>query len=208
LCAGSALGLISSAPIGPINLTIIGTALKANVQRSAAIACAVAVADGIYAFIAASAISMPQWSASVLRNGELFGALLVIGYGLYLIFSKVTDQAMPEPVQVPLLRRDIGIGALTGFALYVANPTFMLFWLGAVSAARLWLPKAVGGNHYIFGIGVILGTATWFFVLLYMVRRSSVLASPVLRRRLSVIAGCLLVIFGAFALIACVNKTS
>jgi threonine/homoserine/homoserine lactone efflux protein len=200
--------LISSAPIGPINLTIIGTALKSNLKRSAAIACAVAVVDGIYAFIAASALSMPRWSASVLRNGELVGSLLVIGYGLYLACSKVPDPAIAEPVPVPLPRRDISIGALTGIALYVANPTIMLFWLGAVSAARLWLPKAVGGNYYLFGIGVILGTATWFFVLLYMVRRSSALASPVLRRRLSVLAGCLLVLFGVFALITCFNTAS
>jgi hypothetical protein len=65
---GAALGLVSSIPIGPINLTIIGAALKANVQRSAAIACSVAIVDGIYAFIAASAISMPHWSTRVWQN--------------------------------------------------------------------------------------------------------------------------------------------
>jgi threonine/homoserine/homoserine lactone efflux protein len=188
-------------------LTIIGTALKSNIQRSAAIALSVAVVDGLYAFIAASAISMPQWSAQVSRTGSLLGALLVSGYGLYLIISNRIAHGKAEPAQAPALRRNLSLGVLTGVVLYITNPTFMLFWLGAVGATRSWIPKAISGNHCPFGIGVILGTATWFLFLLFMVRRGSALASPVLRRRLSVIAGSLLIAFGVFALVTGIKQT-
>jgi threonine/homoserine/homoserine lactone efflux protein len=203
---GAGWGLVSSIPIGPINLTIIGTALKANVQRSVAIACAVAVVDGIYAFIAASAISMPNWSMRVWQNSGLCGAILITGYGFYLIFGDRPTRSETEPVRIPVLHRDLGLGALTGVALYVSNPTFMLFWLGAVGTSRLWSPNILAGNQYLFGAGAILGTSTWFLFLLYKVRRSSVLASAISRKRLSITGGWLLVAFGAYALIASLKR--
>jgi hypothetical protein len=177
------------------------------VQRSAAIACSVAVVDGIYAFIAASAISMPHWSIRVWQNSGSCGALFIIGYGFYLVFGDRAVQKEAELVPIPVLRRDLGLGALTGVALYVSNPTFMLFWLGAVGTSRLWIPNAFAGHHYLFGTGVVLGTSTWFLILLYLVRRSSVLASPILRKRLSIMGGWLLVVFGAFALVSTLKRT-
>lgn len=200
LCVGAILGLTSSIPVGPINLTIVATALRENIRRSAAMALTVALIDGIYAFIAASTISLPHWSIPVSRYGGLLGALIVIGFGFYLISRDRRIPAAMKPVQ-SASHRELSLGALTGVVLYVSNPTFMVFWISAVGASRVWFPAAVGWNRYLFGAGVILGTSTWFGFLLYLIRHRSMPALPELARRLSVIAGWLLIAFGSGTLI-------
>jgi len=200
LSLGAIIGFISSIPIGPINLSIIATALKGNVSRSYAIGCSVALMDGLYAFIASSVVSMPRWSISVLRNSQICGAILIVGYGFSLIFAKQSTHDTARPVHIIMQHRNLGFGALTGVALYVSNPTFILFWIGAVGTLRLLIPDVFAAGHFLLGLGVTLGTLTWFILLLYWIRRSSVIVSPHIRKRLSIIAGFLLVALGAFAL--------
>lgn len=194
------MGLVSSIPIGPINLTIISTALNTSLKRSAAMALAVAVTDGIYAFIAASTVSLPHWSTPVLKYVGLAGALIVCGYGFYLILNEGGISTTVKAVQ-PEPYRDLSLGILTGVILYVSNPTFLFFWISAAGASRLWFPAAFSCNLCLFGAGVILGTATWFGFLLYLVRRSSTFILPISAKRLAVTAGWVLIAFGGFALV-------
>lgn len=203
---GAILGFVSSIPVGPIALTLIALTLRAEIQRAAAMAATVAVVDGCYAFVAASALSMPHLSMPWLRYGSLCGALAIIGYGVYLILSDKGVFVAAEPARLALSHRDLSLGALTGVVLYVSNPTIILFWLSAAAALRPWFPAAAGGKHWLFGAGVVLGTATWFGLLMYVIRHSSALASPTLVRRLSMIASWLLIGFGGYVLITSVER--
>jgi threonine/homoserine/homoserine lactone efflux protein len=202
LYVGVILGLVSSMPLGPINLTLVATTLRAELQRAIAMAAAVAVVDGCYAFVAASAISALHTSMPSRRYVQLGGAVVVVAYGLYLIATDKTVSAAAEPIRSALSFRDVSLGALTGVVLYVSNPTFLVFWLSAAGALRSSLPVATPADNWLFGAGVVLGTASWFAFLLYTIRHSLALASPVLVQRLAIIASCILIGLGGYAFIA------
>ncbi|MFH0976291.1 MAG: LysE family transporter [Spirochaetota bacterium] len=206
LCIGAILGILSSIPIGPINLAIIALALKTSWQRPVAMAITVALIDGIYAFIAVSAISLPHWSDPVTKICGLFGSLLVAGYGVYLIFSANGKEKSVEQNSLVSSRHNICMGVLTGAVLYVSNPSFIIFWLSAISVSRQLFPDALLQNYYLFGAGVVSGTSLWFFFLLYLIRRKSIIASPVLKRRLSIIVGWLLIALGIFSLVSSIKE--
>jgi L-lysine exporter family protein LysE/ArgO len=208
LLIGVLIGLISSIPLGPINLALITTALQMDIHRSIAMAGAVALVDGLYAFAAVSTLSILHTSLMLRRPIELAGALLVVAYGLHLAFfsykSSLADQSAS-----PSRYQDLSLGALTGVALYVSNPTFAVFWLSVAGVLHSRIPAtSLLAERLSFGTGVMVGTAVWFGILLYMVRNisTSLYLSPVVVRRLSITASCLLIGFGGYVLISRLSR--
>lgn len=199
---GIGIGLISSMPLGPINLTLITTALRSEMQRSTAMAAVVALVDGGYAFAAVSALSVLRNSVALRVSIGLAGALVVVGYGVYLALSRNQSSLAVGEYRIPPSYRHLSVGALTGVALYVSNPTFVVFWLSTAGALHSWFSvPAPLLNRMLFGIGVAIGTGLWFGILLSVVRNTSIFISPPVARRLSLIASCLLIGFGSYVFV-------
>jgi threonine/homoserine/homoserine lactone efflux protein len=98
--------------------------------------------------------------------------------------------------------RDWSLGALTGVLLYVSNPAFIVFWLSVAGALASWISATAAiTNRVAFSLGVVVGTALWFGMLLYVVRSTSVRISPTALRRLSLISSIALISFGSYAVI-------
>jgi len=199
---GVLIGLISSMPIGPINLTLITTTLRTRPSRSLGIAAAVALLDGCYAFAAVSMLSILPVSFAVRTGVEVAGALLVTAYGIYLALHSRPSPLTTEPLTCSSHHYNLGIGLLTGVALYTSNPSFIAFWLGTAGAVHRWLTStALLMNRLSFAIGVVGGTGLWFGLLLSIVRSTSTQISPLVLRRITLITGWVLMSFGSYVLI-------
>jgi threonine/homoserine/homoserine lactone efflux protein len=199
---GMTIGLISSIPLGPINLTLIAAALRREMPRGVAIAFSAALVEGVYAFAIISALNLFHLSIRLHSTVELIGALIIVTYGVSLLFSRndasmILDQTRPSPA-----RRDWSMGVLTGVALYVSNPALVVFWLSAAGILNAWVSStSSAASRAIFSAGVVVGTGSWFILLLYMVQRTSARISFALVRRISIILSCFLIVFGGHILI-------
>ncbi len=199
---GVTIGLISSIPLGPINLTLIAAALRREMPRGVAIALSAALVEGVYAFVIISALHLFHPSLRLHSAIELIGALIIVAYGVSLLFSRSDASVMPDQARPSPARRDWSMGILTGVALYVSNPALVVFWLSVAGILNAWVSStSSAASRAIFSAGVIIGTASWFILLLYMVQRTSSRISLVLLRRLSILLSCFLIAFGGHMLI-------
>jgi threonine/homoserine/homoserine lactone efflux protein len=199
---GVTIGLVSSIPLGPINLTLIAAALRREMPRGVAIALSAALIEGVYAFAIISALNLFHPSLRLHSTIELIGALIIVTYGVSLLFSRSDATVTPDQTSPSPARRDWSMGVLTGVALYVSNPALVVFWRSVAGILNAWVSStSSAASRAIFSAGVVCGTASWFILLLYMVQRTSARISLVLLRRISILLSCFLIAFGGHMLV-------
>lgn len=133
--AGLAYGLL----LGPLFFLSLQVTLKKGLRNGIALAAG--------AFISDAALAVGGWWSSdrlmALAKQSYFqstlgliGALLIIGFGISAVWSKI-DRA-PDALVAGAARRRYSF--LKGFALNMANPSNWLFWFGLAAAARAGAP--------------------------------------------------------------------
>jgi len=164
---GSVVGFVSSMPIGPINAAFAVTTARGEEREGIALALAVSLLDGSYAFTALSVMSWDRFPLSLPSSLEIAACVLLIGYGASLFIPRATAASTS-------LRRMRGTltGAALGIALYLLNPAFPAFWLGAAFVLRTKLPAiALLAPRLGFALGVSTGVGLWFAALREIFRR-------------------------------------
>jgi|GEM_PF-1254083 hypothetical protein len=171
LCLGSVLGLISSMPIGPINLTFATMMTRGQEREGSVLAATVALLDGGCAFAALSMMAssrLPLTSSPPLPV-EIVACALVIGYGVSLLIPR---SAPPPPPTIARRMRRAVAAAVLGAALYVLNPALAAFWLSTALTLRATSPTIALLTHRIcFAIGAGMGVGMWFAALRELLRR-------------------------------------
>ena len=171
LCLGSVLGLMSSMPIGPINLAFAMMITRGQEREGLALAATVALLDGGCAFAALSIMAPGRFPlpASLPLSLEIVACALVIGYGVSLLIPR---SAPPSPPTVTWRMRRAVTAAALGAALYVLNPAFAAFWFSTALTLRA-IPLMIARlTHRIcFAIGASMGVGMWFAALRELLRR-------------------------------------
>lgn len=171
LCLGSVLGLMSSMPIGPINLAFAMMMTRGQEREGLVLSTTVALLDGGCAFAALSMMAssrLPLVSSPPLPV-EIVACALVIGYGVSLLIPR---SAPPSPPAVAWRMRKAVAAAALGAALYVLNPAFVAFWFSTALTLRATAPTIALLTHRIcFAIGASIGVGAWFAALRELLRR-------------------------------------
>ncbi len=88
---------------------------------------------------------------------------------------------------------------LLGMLLYVANPSFLPYWIGVSGVLKshgLLVPST--GNNLSFAIGVGIGAAAWFYLILVLILRRKRALSPGFITGIYKFSGVTLLGFGAY----------
>lgn len=158
LAKGVLLGLAVAAPLGPIGMLCINRTLERGFLAGVAGGLGTALADGLYALLAATGFSV---FAAVLDR--VSGPLALAG-GLFLLWLGWTSLA-PRPAAraaVAGARGLLGTTAAT-FALTMANPATVLSF--AAIFAGLGLADADGAGRVAVVAGVFGGSMLWWVAL-------------------------------------------
>ncbi len=193
--AGVGLGLIISAPVGPVNILCIQHSLSRGFWAGFAIGCGALLADFFIATMAALGLTfisglMHDYQPLI----ELAGGVILIGFGVRLYTS---HPQMLEPTDRTLspFRH---LGALPqSFLLTVTNPGALLGIFAVIGSAG----TVVGGLHNFTDVfymlaGLLLGGSLWWACLSWLISR---LAPKMTERRLELInqvAGFVLIVSG------------
>ena len=188
------LGLAVAAPLGPIGALCINRTLERGFWAGVAGGLGTALADAIYASLAA--IGFSAFAATL----AMIDAPLKLVGGLFMLWLgwKSTRPKPPRPAAQVGTRDLLGTVAAT-FLLTITNPMTILAF--AAMFAGLGLADAPGAiNAVIVVAGVFLGSLLWWFVLSgggAMARRRLPEGFAVWVSRLS---GLILIGFGLYAL--------
>jgi threonine/homoserine/homoserine lactone efflux protein len=168
---GAVIGLVMTAPVGPVNLLVIRHAARHGFTVAFLCGLAAALADAIYATVAAYGVS------SVAHVLKAYERPLMAAGGIVLVVMGARLARAPGAVagaggDAPLDSGDTARKMLAAFALTLTNPGVLFGFLAVFGAfngvLRLhedpWRPPAAVA-------GVIAGDVAWWFFLSYMVAR-------------------------------------
>ncbi len=197
---GLFLAFVGSMPIaGPIAVVVVSKGLENKPREGACIAAGASVAESAYAFMAFWGLtSVLQRFPVVLRASRIFGCVILVALGLYFVFRKRKEAA-------PLRDQTERAGyksVLFGLSVTAANPTLIVTWTAAVSAAHATgILRTRALDAFPFAGGVALGIVGWFVLLLWLLSRFRSKVNPSTIDRVIRGMGIFLIVLGlAFAL--------
>lgn len=162
LLASFAIGVAVTAPIGPINLMVIRTALKQGFLAGAWVGLGSVLGDGIFASIAAFGVTtLYSFFEGFSFWLQLAGGLFMLGYGLIiLIFSPALGQK-DRPETPDRVTGNIA-PIITTLALTLTNPATMLGFIGLFGALSGLVDYT--SSYYrsaLVVLAVMAGSLTW-----------------------------------------------
>jgi threonine/homoserine/homoserine lactone efflux protein len=190
---GFAIGIITTAPVGPVNIMAIQHAAQQGFRQGLYVGLGAVVGDAIYAAAAIFGVSaVTRFVEGQFDLIKAAGAILLIGFGLKIMNTH------------PHLERDEGGGikglwreATAAFFMVLTNPGVVLAYVAIVGGLGQWRPQP--GDHsgaLSMVLGVALGAASWWAVLSAVVTRFSAKIDDHWLDRANHIAGYILIAFG------------
>jgi len=194
LLRGLILGFSIAAPVGPIGVLCIRRTL-ANGRASGLVSgLGAASADAIYGSVAAFGLTV---ISSFLVERQT--ALRLVG-GLFLLYLGVrTLLARPATETTVIASTSLGSDYATTFVLTLTNPMTILAF--AAVFAGLGLTAGAGfGSALLLVLGVFLGSALWWLLLVTIVSLVRHRLTPTSLRWVNIASGVIITVFGLIAL--------
>ena len=195
---GFILGLTIAAAVGPITLLVIRRTLGSGWLVGMVSGLGVATADAAYGAIAAFGISaISDLLVSLARPLGFIGGtvLLVIG-------ARTMCDAHLPPAATPATTRGLTGSYLSILGLTLTNPLTILLY-GAL-VVSVGVPASTAGAASLW-MGLALGSACWFLILVSAVAGLRTRVSPRLLRTVTIVSGIIIAAFGVLTLIGAVR---
>ena len=193
--AGMSIGLAMSAPLGPVNLIVIRTALNCGFQAAFLAGFGAVLADMFMAGIAAFGLHSIAHFITVFEAPlQIMGGLLLVVLG---IRTARTHFAAADLAPVPNAAR-LGLT----FTLSITNPALALGFLAIFSSMSGIL--ALGASPYrplVALLGVAMGGTLWWLVLSFVINRVKTRLSAATLDRINRWSGVFVAAFGFFLLL-------
>ena len=159
---GFLAGLMVSVPMGPIGVLCIQRTINKGRNSGMVSGLGATMADTLFAVIAGLGITfIIRFIEEQQLYLQLAGGAVVLLLGVYLIYSNPIAQVRAARRGKTRLRRDF----ISVFFLTLTNPLTVFFFIAFFAGINL-----TGGSLEVFHIGevvlgVLLGSATWWFSL-------------------------------------------
>ena len=187
---GVAIGLAMSAPLGPVNLIVIRTALCHDLKVAFLAGLGAVLADVLIAGIAAYGIqSISHLILDYAKVLQIAGGLVLIVLGIRTARTHFADSDLatgPHSAKFGLT-----------FSLSVTNPGLVLGYLAIFSSLSTHL--ALGASPYrpaMVLLGIAMGGALWWLLLSFFIGRLKTRLGPSTLDRINRWSGILVAAFG------------
>lgn len=190
---GYFIGILTTAPIGPVNVMAIQHAIRNGFRHGVFVGVGAVVADTIYAIIAIFGVTaVTKFIEGQFDLIEIIGGALLILFGLRIWTSHSHLGSEPDGPEQSYLA-----DSTAAFFLAITNPGAVLAFIAIFGALGDYRPAH--GDY--FGAmmmvgGVAAGATSWWFFVSAMVTRFKSRIDDAWLDRANHIAGFLLVLFG------------
>jgi len=197
LVTGFVFGFLTSMGVGPINIMAMSKALRQGFAHGFSVGLGAALMDFVYAGVGVFGLSPLVDYEPVRIAFKVISIPLLIYLGIKAIQHKF--ESSPYANQNARNNGGKHSSFLVGISLYVANPTFLPFWIGVAGIVHSHkLVQTTLVDNLLFSIGVGIGTAIWFYVLLRFICMKHIQLKPKLLNAISKVSGVLLIFFGCY----------
>ena len=174
---GLAIGILISAPMGPIGMLIIQRTLSKGRWPAFFTGIGAAFSDLAYCLLTGFGIS---FITDFIENNQfilqIVASVVLIAFGVFL-FTKNPTRSLQPTDTAPA--NNYFADVVSGFFLTVSNPLILFFIIGLFARFNYILPDNFTWMHYIIAYATIFGGALlWWYFITMMVNK--------LRRRFNV----------------------
>jgi len=166
LWRGLAIGILVSAPMGPVGMLCIQRTLNKGRKSGLYTGFGAAVSDLFYCILTGFGLSFIEGFLE--RNQDiiqLIGSAVLIGFGLYIFRQNPSHKLKKAPDAATSHKTDF----ISGFLFTFSNPLILFLIVGLFARFNFLMPE-IRFYHYIIGFIFILGGAAlwWYLVTLFV----------------------------------------
>ncbi|MCM1110282.1 MAG: LysE family transporter [Clostridium sp.] len=165
---GLVIGILISAPMGPIGVLVIQRTLNKGRRPAFLTGCGAALSDLTYSLLTGLGLSFVhdfiEQNQAVL---QIVGSLFIVAYALFL-FRKNPSRTLKTP---DVASSNDWKDFATGFIFTFSNPLILFFIIGLFARFN-FLDNATSALHYATGyLAIAAGALGWWFVITYFVNK-------------------------------------
>ena len=169
MSSGVLIGILISAPMGPIGMLVIQRTLNKGRWPAFYTGMGAALSDLTYSLLTGLGMSfVTDFVTSRQMILQIVGSTVIIFFAFYL-FRKNPTSSLKKPDEVANgFWKDFG----TGFIFTIANPLIVLFIIGLFARFNFLLPE-FQYYHYIAGYSALVGGALlWWWLITFFVNKA------------------------------------
>ncbi len=167
---GALIGIIASAPMGPVGILCIQRALNKGRIYGLVTGAGAALSDIIYALITGYGLSFIY---DFIHNRTALFWLQLVGVVLMFIFGIHTFRSNPAKSTHKVSRNKSSLvqNGVTGFFLAFSNPLLILLFLALFTPFNFMLPEQPLHAQFIGYISIFGGAMLWWLFITYAVSK-------------------------------------
>lgn len=194
IASGIILGFAIAILVGPVFFLLLNTSIKKGWIPALYIAFGVALCDIFYVLLIS--IGFTSIAESFISNNKIVigeGVLFIV-IGLIMIIKKSKIEATEDLV---FTNKERVKYFFKGFMLNFLNPSVVIFWFGAVSAATIELGKK---QHFfiLFFATTIVTVFLFDIIKIYLSRKLAILITEKLLNSINMFSGIIMIFYGLF----------
>ncbi len=167
---GALIGIIASAPMGPVGILCVQRALNKGRGYGLITGLGAAVSDILYALITGYGLSFIYdfiHNRSALFFLQLGGAVLMFIFGVHTFRTKPAS----DGCKVSRNKSSYVQNGVTGFFLAFSNPLIVLLFLALFTPMNFMLPELPLYNQFIGYLAIFGGAMLWWFFITTVVSK-------------------------------------
>ncbi|MDE6229625.1 MAG: LysE family transporter [Muribaculaceae bacterium] len=166
---GFAIGVLISAPMGPIGMLVIQRTLTKGRWPAFFTGIGASISDLFYCILTGAGIAfITDFIASQQLLLQIFGSIAIAIFGIYLFRKNPAKELQrPDVAETNTYWSDI----VTGFLLTFSNPLILFFIIGLFARFNFLLPE-FRYYHYAAGyLSIAVGALAWWFLITFLVNK-------------------------------------
>jgi threonine/homoserine/homoserine lactone efflux protein len=163
---GIAIGIIISAPMGPVGILCLQRTLERGRRVGFLTGVGAALSDLFYCLLTGFGLSFIEGFIKSNQDAiQIIGSVVLVGFGVY-IFQSNPSRNLKKPDDA---RTSGKKNILSGFLFTFSNPLIIFLIIGLFARFNFLLPE-IHYYHYVIGfLMIIVGALSWWWVITFFV---------------------------------------
>lgn len=206
LWRGFAVGVLISAPMGPVGILCIQRTLDKGRKAGFYTGIGAAISDLFYCLLTGFGLSFIEDFLQENQNViQLFGSIVLIAFSIYL-FRKNPSSSLRRPLPQNVSAKKNILG---GFLFTFSNPLIIFLIIGLFARFNFTAPEIKGGFYAIGYLFIIVGALCWWYGVTYLIERVRTKFNMRSMKRLNIAIGIVILGFACVGIVTSIlNLTS
>ncbi|MDE5883243.1 MAG: LysE family translocator [Muribaculaceae bacterium] len=203
LWRGIAIGILISAPMGPVGFLCIQRTLDKGRLTGLYTGVGAALSDLFYCLLTGFGLSFIEEFVERNQNIiQLVGSAVLIGFGIYLFRKNPAKTLRKAAIEECEPKKNI----LGGFLFTFSNPLILFLIIGLFARFNFLVPD-IKFYHYIIGfVGIVAGALGWWWLVTYLVDKLRGHFSMNTMRLINRVIGIVILLFAIVGIVTSISN--